>query len=76
MLSSSHVFFYEESEMSGGAGEVFNMMLTNAKYKGNFILKAVEDKFVTHATTEILLAEFGFDSQSMVDYISGVICNE
>ena len=31
------------------------MMLTNAKFKGNFILKAIDDKYVSHATTEILL---------------------
>lgn len=76
VLDSSHVFFYEESEMSGGAGEIFNMMLTKEKFSGNFILKAVDDKFVPHATTEILMNEFGFDSQSIVNYISEVICNE
>lgn len=76
VLDSSYVFFYEESEMSGGAGELFNMMLTNAKFSGNFNLKAIDDKFVSHSTTEILLNEFGFDSQSMVNYISEVICGE
>lgn len=72
----NHVFFYEEGEMSGGTGEIFNMMLTGADFKGKFILKAVDDKFVHHSTTEILLKEFGFDSQSIADYISEVTCNE
>lgn len=76
VLDSSHVFFYEESEMSGGAGEIFNMMLTKARFNGKFILKAIDDKFVSHATIEILLNEFGFDAQSMVNYISEVICDE
>lgn len=76
VLDSSHVFFYEESEMSGSTGEIFNMMLTNADYNGKFILKAIDDKFVHHATTEILLNEFGFDSQSIVNYISEVTHNE
>lgn len=76
VLDSSYVFFYEESEMSGGAGEIFNMMLTKAKFRGNFILRAVDDRFVSHATTEILMNEFGFDSQSIVNYISEVICDE
>lgn len=76
VLDSSDVFFYEESEMSGSTGEIFNMMLTNAKFKGNFILKAIDDKYVSHASTEILLNKFGFDAQSIADYISEVICDE
>ena len=76
VLDSTHTFFYEESEMSGGTGEIFNMMLTNADYNGKFILKAVDDKFVHHATTEILLEEFGFDAQSIVKLISEVTGNE
>ena len=76
VLDSSHVFFYEESEMSGGTGEIFNMMLTNAKFSGNFILRAVDDRFVSHATTEILMNEFGFDVHSIVNYISEVTCDE
>lgn len=76
VLDSSHIFFYEESEMSGGTGEIFNMMLTNANYKGKFILKAIDDKFVHHATTEILLNEFGLDSESIVSHVSEVTCSE
>lgn len=76
VLDSSDVFFYEEGEMSGGTGEIFNMMLTNAKYKGNFILKAIDDKYVAHASTEILLNKFGFDAQTIADYVSEVICDE
>ncbi len=76
VLGCSHIFFYEEGEKSGSCGEIFNMMLTNADYKGKFILKAVDDCFVHHATTEILLKEFGFDSKSMSDFISGEIQNE
>ena len=76
VLDSSNVVFYEESEKSGGTGEIFNMMLTDADFKGKYYLKAVEDKFVHHSTTEILLKEFGFDAESIVKFISEVTGNE
>lgn len=76
VLDCSHVFFFEECEMNGGVGEIFNMMLTKRAFKGKFILRAVENKFVHHATTEILLREFGFDKESMEGFISEVIADE
>ena len=75
-LSSKFVFFYEEGEISGGVAEVFNMLLTKAEFKGKYIIKAVNDEFVHHATTEILLKEYGFDEDSMVSFISEVTAGE
>ncbi|MCD7775728.1 MAG: 1-deoxy-D-xylulose-5-phosphate synthase, partial [Clostridiales bacterium] len=72
----SRIFFFEEGEKSGGCGEIFNMMLTENNYKGKFILKAIDDCFVRHATAEILLKKFGFDAESMCDFIAGEIENE
>ncbi len=71
-----NVVFYEEGEMSGGTGEIFNLMLTNLQFKGKFILNAVKDKFVHHATAEILIKEFGFDENSMAEFVSEAICDE
>ncbi len=71
-LGCSRIFFYEESEMSGGTGEIFNMKLTQNNYSGRFDLIAINDKFVHHSTVEQLLAEFGFDVDSIVNHISGV----
>lgn len=76
VLDTSNVVFYEESEKSGGTGEIFNLMLSSMKYKGEFILRAIDDKYVHHATTEILLEEFGFDAQSMARFISEVTVDE
>ncbi len=76
VLDCINVFFYEESEMSGGVGEIFNMHLTKCGYKNNFELIAVEDKFVHHSSVEQLLREFGFDSESVVRHISEVTANE
>ncbi len=75
-LDCKHIFFYEESELNGGVGQIFNMMLTNANYHGNYIIKAVNNKFVHHATDTILLKEHGFDAESMSGYITEVINNE
>ncbi len=73
VMNCSHIFFYEEGEKSGGCGEIFNMMLTESGFLGKFCLKAVEDKFVQHATAEILLKEYGFDEESISRYIQEVI---
>lgn len=76
VFASEHVFFYEEGEMTGGIGEVFNMLLSKNNYQGKFYLKAVDDKFVHHSTVEQLFEEFEFDTQSIIRYISGVAGNE
>ena len=72
-MNCKNVLFYEEGEKSGGCGEIFNMMLTEKDFNGKYYLKAVEDKFVCHATTDILLKEFGFDKDSIADYIQEVV---
>ncbi len=71
VLNCDNVIFYEECEMTGGAGESFNQALSSDDYKGRFFLKAVEDKFVNHSTAKLLLEEYGFDTRSMVDFILG-----
>ena len=70
VMNASQIYFYEESEKSGSTGEIFNLMLSEKQYQGSFVLKAVDDKFVHHATTEILFEEFGFDADSIVRFIS------
>ena len=72
-VDCSHVIFYEESEQNGGAGEIFNLMLANCNYSGKFILRAVNNEFVHHSTAEELLREYGFDEESMTDFVSEVI---
>lgn len=73
VLNCKNVFFFEEGEKSGGCGEIFNMMLTENGFCGKYNLRAVEDRFVCHATTEILLREFGLDSESITEYIQEVL---
>ena len=73
VLDCKYVFFYEESEISGGTGEIFNMHLNRSGYKNYYEIKAVEDKFVHHSTVEKLYEEFGFDTESIIKHISEVI---
>ncbi len=75
VINCTNIFFYEESEMSGGVGEIFNMLLTNNGYKNNYQLIAVEDKFVRHSTVEQLLEDHGFDRKSIEKRIREVTGN-
>ncbi len=76
VLNCKNVFFYEEGELSGGIGETYNMLLTKSGFNGKLIIKAVEDEFVHHATDKVLLKEYGFDEESMAEFIAEVITNE
>lgn len=73
VLDCKNVFFFEEGEKSGGCGEIFNMMLTENNFCGRYNLRAVDDRFVCHATTEILLHKFGLDCESITEYIQEVV---
>ena len=72
----NNVFFYEEGEISGGVAEIFNRMLTEEGFNARYIIKAVNDEFVHHASAEILLEEYGMDENSMIKYIKEVVSGE
>ncbi|MBQ8209731.1 MAG: 1-deoxy-D-xylulose-5-phosphate synthase [Clostridia bacterium] len=76
VLNCKTVVFYEEGELNGGVAQIFNMMLTDLSYKGRYLIKAVENEFVHHATDKILLKEYGFDEKSMAEFITEVTTNE
>ena len=65
----SHIYFYEESEKSGGIGQSFAQMLLEAGFKGNFKHIAVEDEFVPHASVDSLMKKYHFDTDSIVSEI-------
>ncbi|MCR5781943.1 MAG: 1-deoxy-D-xylulose-5-phosphate synthase [Clostridia bacterium] len=68
-LTCKRVFFFEESERSGGAGEEFGYLLSKAGFKGEFILHAVENKFVPQSEDKILLHRYGFDEEGIIDSV-------
>lgn len=73
---SEKVFFFEEGIRSGGAGEKFGSMLLENGYKGKFVLTAVNDEFVPHASVESLMKKYYLDADGMVNVIEGGGNNE
>lgn len=73
VIDCNFVYFFEEGQISGGVAEIFNRMLTDSDFKGRYMIKAVNDEFVPHSTTEILLKKFGLDDISMVRYVSEAV---
>lgn len=68
-LTCRRVFFFEESERSGGAGEEFGYLLSRAGFKGEYILHAVENRFVPQSEDKILLARYGFDEEGIISEV-------
>lgn len=60
------IYFYEESEKSGGIGQSFAQMLYSVCYKGDYEHIAIEDEFVAHASVDSLMKKYGFDAESIV----------
>ena len=68
-FSCKRVFFFEESERSGGAGEEFGYLLSRAGFKGEYILHAVENRFVPQSEDKILLHRYGFDEEGIISEV-------
>jgi 1-deoxy-D-xylulose-5-phosphate synthase len=58
VLGCARVVFLEEGLRTGGVGERFGLHLLERRFRGEYILKAV-DGFARHAPVEELLAEHG-----------------
>ena len=65
----SQIYFYEESEKSGGIGQSFAQELLSNEFDGSYELIAVEDEFVPHASVASLMKKYNFDSDSIVSKI-------
>ena len=63
------IYFFEETEKSGGIGEHIGGRLLENGYKGKFTVHAVNDRFVSAAETTESLAECGLDSNSMINIL-------
>ncbi len=63
------VVFFEEGIQHGGVGEDFCTLLVGSGWKGNFILRAVDDRFVPHASVNSSLAKLGLDPDGMYSTI-------
>lgn len=65
----SRVYFFEEGIRNGGIGESFLSEITENGFKGEYHLKAIEDRFVAHASVAHLLAGLGLDADGIYSTI-------
>ncbi|MBQ9993168.1 MAG: 1-deoxy-D-xylulose-5-phosphate synthase [Clostridia bacterium] len=72
-LGFDKVHFFEEGVRLGGIGENFLDMINERGFEGKYYLHAVEDKFVTHAKVDRLLAMLGLDAESIYNTVKGEI---
>lgn len=59
------IFFFEESNKNGGVGEKFLCELFKIDYNGKFLIIAVEDDFIKHASVQSQLKKYYLDSEGM-----------
>ena len=65
VMNAKLVFFFEESIKSGSVGEAFGCKLLENSFKGNFILRAIDNQFIPQAKIKRSLEKLGLDSTSM-----------
>ncbi len=68
-VKSNKIFFFEEGIKSGGVGEKLGSMLLERGYKGKYVLTAVNDEFVPHASVESLMRKYNLDADGMINVI-------
>lgn len=71
-LQYESVVFFEEGMKRGGVGEYFGSILLEHGYKGRFIHRAIDDRFVPQAAVSSALAGLELDSKSITDIIREV----
>ncbi len=65
-----NVWFFEEGIKNGGIARNFSDMLIFTNFKGNYYIKAINDKFVKQMSVSEALAMLKLDSKGMVDVIT------
>lgn len=76
VIDCDSVFFFEEGVKTGGAGEVFGSSLYENGFKGNYIHRAVDYGFVSHASVATLIHKYKLDGESMAEAIIKESYNE
>lgn len=65
LCRAKRIFFFEEGIRTGGIGERFAELLLEFGFNGSFVLKAVPDEFVIHASVSAQLKRYGLDADGM-----------
>ena len=63
------VIFVEESIKSGGIAEHLAAKLLEQKFKGDYLIKAIDNQFVSQATVAQSLNDLGFNFNSLSELI-------
>ncbi|MBQ9514689.1 MAG: 1-deoxy-D-xylulose-5-phosphate synthase, partial [Ruminococcus sp.] len=63
------IFFFEEGMLSGSVAENFRMLLDEQAYSGSYRVRAINDKYIHHASVAATLSHLGLDAQGMVEVI-------
>lgn len=65
----SGIYFFEEGMRSGSVAESFRRMLDEQSYAGRYRVRAINDKYIHHATVAATLNHLGLDAEGMVGMI-------
>lgn len=65
-----NVWFFEEGIKNGGIARNFSDMMIFTSFKGNYHIKAINDKFVKQMSVSEALSMLRLDSNGMVDVIT------
>lgn len=69
-LNAKQIFFFEEGIRSGGIGESFAAKLLMHDYNGKYVLTAVPDEFVIHASVSAQLKRYKLGYDGMLEVIT------
>jgi len=76
VVGATRIFFFEEGVRSAGTGEKFALLLLENGYEGSYLLTAVDDCFVKHATVKEQLKKYCLDEAGIVNTVYGSIRSE
>ncbi len=65
----NNIIFFEEGIKHGGVGENLCALLCESGWNGQFTIRAVDDRFIPHASVDSSLAKLGLDPDGMYDTI-------
>lgn len=69
LINFKEIYFFEEGILNGGIGEHLSYILSEHNYSGKFKVTAINDKFVSHASTASILKKLHLDEESMVNIV-------
>lgn len=69
MLKYSTIVFFEEGIKTGGIAQQTLSLLNERGWRGKFIIKAIEDSFISHSTVDEALKDIGLDKESILSVL-------